>query len=246
MEEQTSTPEIIGEAQYIPLEETVEQYGWKGISVESIRRAQAEHSNLGLLVRQDGHELIWLDKLGAARLFDTLNHEYLGLSPELIESFTEWACKRYQTKGIDSLVLADIYQYVGELRKTSTCKRLQDIYEKLGELIAEFVSGHTNHMNYSVTLDAEESTAIEEVATGNEGVLEYLPLVKSILRKIYGNIPDDSFYEDLMQAGIVGLIKAYNNYSEEHDATFWTYAYIRVKGAILDELRYNSRTPFYI
>ena len=50
-------------------------------------------------------------------------------------------------------------------------------------------------------------------------------------------------YEDLVSAGVVGLVKAARDYDPSHQAEFKTYAYIRIRGAILDELRNSSFAP---
>jgi len=47
----------------------------------------------------------------------------------------------------------------------------------------------------------------------------------------------------LVSAGIVGLLKAARDYDTSHDAEFQTYAYIRIRGAVLDELKSHSFIP---
>lgn len=66
---------------------------------------------------------------------------------------------------------------------------------------------------------------------------ENIPLVKKVASKIYARLPDcDIDFDDLVQTGVIGLIKAIDNY--KHDkAQFSTYAYIRIRGEILDFLR---------
>lgn len=68
-------------------------------------------------------------------------------------------------------------------------------------------------------------------------IQENLPLVKKIASKIYARLPDcDIEFDDLVQTGILGLIKAIDNYNQDR-AQFSTYAYIRIRGEILDFLR---------
>jgi RNA polymerase sigma factor for flagellar operon FliA len=50
-------------------------------------------------------------------------------------------------------------------------------------------------------------------------------------------------YDDLVSAGTLGLIKAAHNYDISHQAEFQTYAYIKIRGAVLDELRAWSFVP---
>lgn len=66
---------------------------------------------------------------------------------------------------------------------------------------------------------------------------ENIPLVKKVAAKIYAKLPDcDIEFDDLVQTGVIGLIKAIDNYKQDR-AQFSTYAYIRIRGEILDFLR---------
>ncbi len=68
-------------------------------------------------------------------------------------------------------------------------------------------------------------------------VLEQLPLVRYIARRIHGNVPRCVPLEDLVQAGIIGLIDALYSYDPHRQVRFGSYARFRVRGAILDSLR---------
>jgi RNA polymerase sigma factor for flagellar operon FliA len=50
-------------------------------------------------------------------------------------------------------------------------------------------------------------------------------------------------FEDLISAGTVGLVRAARDFDSSHQTEFKTYAYIRIKGAIIDELRSTSLLP---
>ncbi|ACN98667.1 RNA polymerase sigma factor for flagellar operon [Sulfurihydrogenibium azorense Az-Fu1] len=68
-------------------------------------------------------------------------------------------------------------------------------------------------------------------------VEENLNLVKKVASKIYYRLPDCSIdFDDLFQVGVIGLIKATENYHQDK-GKFSTYAYIRIRGEILDFLR---------
>jgi len=70
-----------------------------------------------------------------------------------------------------------------------------------------------------------------------ELVVEHLPLVKKIANKIYRRIPEGIVdFDDLVNTGVIGLMKAIDNF-DSSKANFSTYAYIRVRGEILDYLR---------
>jgi RNA polymerase sigma factor for flagellar operon FliA len=73
--------------------------------------------------------------------------------------------------------------------------------------------------------------------TRKELVLEHLPLVKKVASKIYKRIPEGAVeFEELVNTGVIGLIKAIDRY-DENKAKFSTYAYIKIRGEILDYLR---------
>ncbi len=65
----------------------------------------------------------------------------------------------------------------------------------------------------------------------------YLPMVVRISNKLAIRIQYKADAEELLGAGVLGLHDAISNFSKNQHATFSTYAYKRVKGSILDELR---------
>ncbi len=77
----------------------------------------------------------------------------------------------------------------------------------------------------------------------NEQIAEFLPLVHKIVRQVVTYLKPPLSFEDLVSAGAVGLVKAAREFDPSHHAEFKTYAYIRIKGAILDELRGWSFVP---
>jgi len=71
-----------------------------------------------------------------------------------------------------------------------------------------------------------------------EKILEdVIPLIKHLAYKVSKGIEDDDLLEDLISAGIVGLLEAIEKYEPERGIKLNTYAYLRIKGAMLDELR---------
>ncbi|MFP4355524.1 MAG: sigma-70 family RNA polymerase sigma factor [Phycisphaerae bacterium] len=74
-------------------------------------------------------------------------------------------------------------------------------------------------------------------------ILEYLPLVRHIVNKIASQTRRGQDFEDLISAGTLGLVKAARSFDPNREAEFKTYAYIRVRGAVLDELRGRSFVP---
>ncbi|MEE2657945.1 MAG: FliA/WhiG family RNA polymerase sigma factor [Candidatus Latescibacterota bacterium] len=79
---------------------------------------------------------------------------------------------------------------------------------------------------------------------GERGPLEgYLPLVKYIAGRLAIGLPRSVEMDDLINAGVVGLIEAYHNFDVEKGVKFETYASLRIRGSILDELRGMDWVP---
>lgn len=74
-------------------------------------------------------------------------------------------------------------------------------------------------------------------------VEEYASLVKRIAYRISTRLPSCVQIDDLMQAGMVGLLSASRQYNGTHGAKFETYAGIRIRGAIWDEIRRQDWVP---
>jgi RNA polymerase sigma factor for flagellar operon FliA len=80
-------------------------------------------------------------------------------------------------------------------------------------------------------------TSREEPFIKDEQITQFLPMVHKIVQRVVIYLKPPLSYEDLVAAGTVGLVKAAHDYDPSHQAEFKTYAYIRIRGAILDELR---------
>lgn len=68
-------------------------------------------------------------------------------------------------------------------------------------------------------------------------------LVKRIAHHFLGRLPQSVQFDDLIQAGMVGLLEALKHYDQTKGASFETYASIRIRGHILDEVRRNDWVP---
>ncbi len=77
----------------------------------------------------------------------------------------------------------------------------------------------------------------------NEQITDFLPMVHKIVGQVVTYLRPPLSFEDMVSAGTVGLVKAARDFDPSHGAEFKTYAYIRIKGAILDELRSWSFVP---
>lgn len=74
-------------------------------------------------------------------------------------------------------------------------------------------------------------------------VMRYAPLVKRIAYHLMNRLPPNVQADDLIQAGMIGLLEASKNYDPTQGASFETYAGIRIRGAMLDEIRRSDWTP---
>jgi RNA polymerase sigma factor for flagellar operon FliA len=85
-------------------------------------------------------------------------------------------------------------------------------------------------------------TAVQVGGT-DERVMQHAPLVKRIAYHLLNRLPDFVQVDDLIQAGMLGLLEAIKNYDVSQGASFDTYAGIRIRGAMLDEVRRSDWTP---
>jgi RNA polymerase sigma factor for flagellar operon FliA len=74
-------------------------------------------------------------------------------------------------------------------------------------------------------------------------ILEHAPLIKYIAHRIALRVPPHIEVQDLIDAGVVGLIDAIEKYDPSKDVKFKTYAEFRIRGAIFDELRSLDWVP---
>lgn len=74
-------------------------------------------------------------------------------------------------------------------------------------------------------------------------VREHATLVKRIAYHLLGRLPDSVQLDDLIQAGMIGLLEAARKYDGGKGASFETYAGIRIRGSMLDEIRRGDWAP---
>jgi RNA polymerase sigma factor for flagellar operon FliA len=86
---------------------------------------------------------------------------------------------------------------------------------------------------YTVTGKADKSVLLKE----------HTPLVKKLAHQMKAKLPPSVEVDDLVQAGMIGLLDALSRYEDTHGAQFETYAVQRIRGAMLDELRNSDWLP---
>ena len=74
-------------------------------------------------------------------------------------------------------------------------------------------------------------------------MVEHLPIVRFIARRIHERLPQHVPIEDLYSAGVLGLLDAFGRFDPSKQVLFRTYAEFRIRGAILDSLRALDWSP---
>jgi len=74
-------------------------------------------------------------------------------------------------------------------------------------------------------------------------LIQHADLVRRIAHHLAARLPACVEVDDLIQAGMIGLIEAARSYDAEQGAAFTTYASIRIRGAMVDEIRRNDWAP---
>jgi RNA polymerase sigma factor for flagellar operon FliA len=90
---------------------------------------------------------------------------------------------------------------------------------------------------------AEAYQRVQTDAERERILMEQLPQVRYIARRIHERLPRHVPFEDLVHAGVVGLIDALNKFDLSKQVQFSSYAKFRIRGAILDSLRELDWSP---
>lgn len=93
---------------------------------------------------------------------------------------------------------------------------------------------------------AADRLTMYSAAQGNASaqlVERHAPLVKRIAHHLLARLPSSVQVDDLIQAGLIGLLEASRNYDASKGASFETYAGIRIRGSMIDEVRRGDWVP---
>jgi RNA polymerase sigma factor FliA len=96
----------------------------------------------------------------------------------------------------------------------------------------------------SGTVRAYQRTADQQ--RRDDLIMSHLPLVKHVIGRLLGDLPASADAENLESAGVLGLVEAASKFDPTRNAQFKTFAYLRIRGAIVDELRRNSPLPQHV
>src|SRR6516162_10257324 len=99
------------------------------------------------------------------------------------------------------------------------------------------------HVDVDVPQVWREYRARPTIELRNQLVEHYLPLVKYNAERIWSRLPEGVELDDLISAGVFGLMDAIDAYDLERGVKFETYCVPRIRGAMLDELRTMDWVP---
>jgi RNA polymerase sigma factor for flagellar operon FliA len=89
----------------------------------------------------------------------------------------------------------------------------------------------------------ERAPRPELTAEEERVLLEHLPIVRFLARRIHERLPQHVEMDDLISAGVVGLMDAFAKFDSTKQVQFRSYAQFRIRGAILDSLRTLDWSP---
>ena len=92
-------------------------------------------------------------------------------------------------------------------------------------------------------MNAYSNIATPSQYSDEELVIQNIDLVKRIAHHLAARLPSTVDVDDLMQSGMVGLLEAAGNFDPSRGASFETYAGIRIRGSMLDDIRKHDWTP---
>jgi RNA polymerase sigma factor FliA len=88
-----------------------------------------------------------------------------------------------------------------------------------------------------------DAGAVRSDGEREQAVLRHLPLVHTVVERVAAHLPPQVDREDLFHAGVLGLIDALGRFDASRDNAFSTYAVLRIRGAVIDELRARDWVP---
>src|ERR1700733_4696906 len=109
-----------------------------------------------------------------------------------------------------------------------------ELNERVPQLFAPFTGG---------SVDVGEGPEGGVAGDRDRMLMEHLPTVRYIARRIHERLPQHVDLDDLISAGVVGLIDAFSKFDHSKQVQFKSYAQFRIRGAILDSLRTLDWSP---
>ena len=85
--------------------------------------------------------------------------------------------------------------------------------------------------------NTKTSLPMQQAEAREKFIVEHLPLVHLLAKKLKQKLPPNVDYDDLVSSGIIGLLEAVDRFDHKRGVKFKTYAEFRIRGAMIDELR---------
>lgn len=112
-----------------------------------------------------------------------------------------------------------------------------------GKLFGEVETSFTELAQALEGAGVRRGKATEAAAERDALLMEHLPTVRYVARRIHERLPQHVDLDDLVSAGVVGLIDAFSKFDRNKKVQFKSYAQFRIRGAILDSLRTLDWSP---
>ncbi len=141
--------------------------------------------------------------------------------------------------GISLLEAIHKVEKTGALEMSHTSPSEEGMLEAHASVLLGIMPG-----TYASGYGSVSSTPTEMSASERDRLLlEHLPTVRFVARRIHERLPQHVDLEDLVSAGIVGLMDAFSKFDHGKQVQFKSYAQFRIRGAILDSLRTLDWSP---
>jgi RNA polymerase sigma factor for flagellar operon FliA len=129
--------------------------------------------------------------------------------------------------------------------KDSWVSRQIDVSAPTGGLTKAHLPGSAEHKPPNDPSVAGAPPGPRDLLTAEQErvMVEHLPIVRFIARRIHDRLPPHVPIEDLYSAGVLGLLDAFGKFDPSKQVLFRTYAQFRIRGAILDSLRTLDWSP---
>ncbi len=132
---------------------------------------------------------------------------------------------------------------LGVGQEITAIQRLQGVSSPLDQAYT-VESVQVSFSPYASGTSGSEQAMDDTGATERDVLLmEHLPTVRYLARRIHERLPQHVELDDLVSAGIVGLIDAFSKFDRKKQVQFKSYAQFRIRGAILDSLRTLDWSP---
>jgi RNA polymerase sigma factor for flagellar operon FliA len=131
--------------------------------------------------------------------------------------------------------------------RTLSFRRLSGVRARENEVIPKTTARHPGMSTQLAARAPAQSPVVPRGVTNarsaEQRVAEYLPMVRRMAYRLAARLPRSVQIDDIVQAGLIGLLDATTRFDEDRGKRFEAFASKRISGAMLDELRKNDWLP---